>query len=232
MTTPTSSDPDEIRAEIERTRASLGSDVDAIAEKVSPSSIAHRQVESAKGRLQNAREAVMGKASDAKSAVAARAGWRRTPGPGLTDRAGDLRDSATGGLHSATGALQSAPSAAKHRAEGNPLAAGLIAFGVGWLASSLLPASERETQLASAAKDKLTSPEVKGALQEKAGELKDALQGPAQDALESVKLTAQDAVDNVKAEAQGATVDVKDSAAEAKENVTATAQEQKAGLTS
>jgi hypothetical protein len=231
MTIPTSNDPDEIRAEIERTRASLGNDVDAIAEKVSPSSIAHRQVASAKGRLQGAREAVMGKASDARDAVVS-----HTPGggdgPGIAERAGGLRDSAAGGVQGASDALHSAPSAARHRAEGNPLAAGLIAFGVGWLASSLIPATERETQLASAAKDKLTSPEVKGALQDKAGELKEALQGPAQDALESVKLTAQDAVDNVKAEAQGASVDVRDSAQEAKENVTATAQEQKATVTS
>jgi hypothetical protein len=35
---------------------------------------------------------------------------------------------------------------------GNPLAAGLIAFGAGWLVSSLLPATRREQELADQAK--------------------------------------------------------------------------------
>lgn len=241
MTIPTSNDPDEIRREIERTRAELGSDVDALAEKVRPSSIAHRQVEGAKGRLSNYKEAVMGKASEAKEAVAAHAPGQggSSDGPGIGERASGLKDSASGGLHSAQGglhsasnSLQSAPGAAKHQAQGNPMAAGLIAFGLGWLASSLLPASQKETRLASAAKDKVTSPEVKSALQEKAHELQGALQGPAQDALQSVKATAQDAVGTVKSEAQGATVDVRESAQQAKDNVSSTAQEQKAGVTS
>jgi hypothetical protein len=43
--------PDEIRAEIERTRAGLSYDVDALADKVNPSSIAHRQTEKVKSRF-------------------------------------------------------------------------------------------------------------------------------------------------------------------------------------
>jgi Protein of unknown function (DUF3618). len=39
-----SDSPDEIRADIERTRRELGSDVDALADKVSPSKIVDRQV--------------------------------------------------------------------------------------------------------------------------------------------------------------------------------------------
>ncbi|WP_200919300.1 DUF3618 domain-containing protein [Curtobacterium sp. Leaf261] len=46
------STPDEIRAEIEATRGNLGSDVDALADKVNPSSIAHRQTEKVKGRFE------------------------------------------------------------------------------------------------------------------------------------------------------------------------------------
>jgi hypothetical protein len=37
--------------------------------------------------------------------------------------------------------------------QGNPLAAGLIAFGVGWLAASLIPASRPEQQAAAKAKE-------------------------------------------------------------------------------
>ena len=42
----------------------------------------------------------------------------------------------------------------RQKSEGNPLAAGLIAFGVGWLASSLIPATRREQQVASQVKEK------------------------------------------------------------------------------
>jgi len=40
----TSNDPDEIRADIERTRATLSNDVDDLAESVKPKSVAQRQV--------------------------------------------------------------------------------------------------------------------------------------------------------------------------------------------
>lgn len=63
------STPDEIRADIERTRGELGSDVDALADKVSPSSIAHRQSEKVKGRFQDVRESVMGAAQSARSSA-------------------------------------------------------------------------------------------------------------------------------------------------------------------
>ena len=95
---------------------------------------------------------------------------------------------------------QSAPSSRPRtpivrQTQGNPLAAGLIAFGVGWLVSSLLPASEKEKQLAQQAetavrehKDTLLEP-AKQAAQEIGEQLKPA----AQEAVESVKATAQDA---------------------------------------
>jgi len=44
-----SDSPDEIRADIERTRQELGSDVDALADKVSPSKIVDRQVDKVRG---------------------------------------------------------------------------------------------------------------------------------------------------------------------------------------
>ena len=44
----TSNDPDEIRAEIEYTRAALSDDVDALADTANPKKIAQRQVDKAK----------------------------------------------------------------------------------------------------------------------------------------------------------------------------------------
>lgn len=93
---------------------------------------------------------------------------------------------------------------------GNPLAAGLVAFGAGWVLSSLLPASSAERQAAAAAKDMIS-------------EHSDELSAPLHDALDAVKESmqepAQEAVDAVKATASEAVATVKDDAASAKENV-------------
>ena len=57
-----SDSPDEIRANIERTRSELGSDVDALADKVNPSKIVDRQVDRVRGAFGSVRERVMGAA--------------------------------------------------------------------------------------------------------------------------------------------------------------------------
>ena len=53
------SNPDEIRADIERTRAELGQDVDALADKVTPSKIAERQTRKVRRALTSVKDRVM-----------------------------------------------------------------------------------------------------------------------------------------------------------------------------
>ena len=66
-------------------------------------------------------------------------------------------DHTAGNVHSATGtagahlgdagaAIGDAPAQVKTKTQGNPLAAGLIAFGAGLLVSSLIPASRRNAR--------------------------------------------------------------------------------------
>ena len=59
-----STDPDQIRREIEATRNNLSSDVDALAYKVSPARIVDDRKQRARNALQNVRDKVMGSASD------------------------------------------------------------------------------------------------------------------------------------------------------------------------
>ena len=65
----TSSDPEEIRRDIERTRANLSGDVDALADQANPKNIARRQVENVKGSIKDRgndlKDKIMGVASDA-----------------------------------------------------------------------------------------------------------------------------------------------------------------------
>ena len=214
----TSSDPDVIRRQIEDTRRELSYDVDALNEKVNPARVVDRRVTAAKGRLTSVKEKVMGSAEGTRYAA-------HSAASNVTDSvqgaASSAADSVQNAASSAAGAIQGAPDTVVRQTQGNPLAAGLIAFGVGWLVSSLLPASEKEKQLAQQAesavrehKDALLEP-AKQAAQEIGEQLKPA----AQEAVESVKSTAQDAAATVKDEGQSAVQDVQGQAQQSKERV-------------
>ncbi|SCL41954.1 Protein of unknown function [Micromonospora pallida] len=213
-----STDPDQIRREIEATRNNLSSDVDALAYKVSPSRIVDDRKQRARDALQNVRDKVMGTASDLGHTGGHAA-------HSVTDRASSAASSVGHAAHSAASSVQDAahraPQTLRHKSQGNPLAAGLIAFGVGWLASSLLPATDREQRAATQVKEKARehSHLVTDKLGEVAGEMKEQLREPATRATESVKSTAQEAAQTVKDDTKAAAHDVKDQAQYAREQV-------------
>jgi hypothetical protein len=214
----TSSDPDVIRQQIEDTRRELSYDVDALNEKVNPARVVDRRVTAAKGRLTSVKERVMGSAHQTTSSTQGMASNAAGSVQGAaSSAAGSVQDAAS----TAADAVQQAPQQIRQQAQGNPMAAGLIAFGVGWLVSSLLPASQKETQLAQQAesamrehKDTLLEP-AKQAAQEIGEQLKPA----AQDAMESVKATAQDAASTVTEQGKSAAQDVKGQAQDSKQKV-------------
>lgn len=198
-----SSDPDEIRQQIEQTRRNLSDDVDALNEKANPARVMDRKVSKAKESVTGLKDKVFGGSEDS---------------PGMTGNvAGSVQDAAG----SAAQTVQGAPAAMQRKAQGNPMAAGLIAFGVGWLVSSLLPTSEKEKQLAAQAESAVkehSQPLVDQAKQA-AQEVGEALKPAAQEAVESIKGTAQDAAQSVKDEAQSATQDVQAQAQDSRETV-------------
>ena len=218
----TSSDPDVIRRQIEDTRRELSYDVDALNEKVNPARVVDRRVTAAKGRMTNLKEKVMGSAHETTYQAH---GMASNAAGSVQGAASSAADSVSSAASTAVDAVQQAPDQVIRQTQGNPLAAGLIAFGVGWLVSSLLPASEKEKQLAQQAetavkehKDQLLEP-AKQAAQEIGDQLKPA----AQDALESVKSTAQDAAATVKDEGQAAVQDVQGQAQQSKATVQSSA---------
>ncbi len=176
-----SENPEVIRADIEATRARLGNNVDAVADKVTPSHIVQRQTDKVKDAVFGAKEKVMG----------------------ATDHAG-------------TG-LSETPQRLAARTEGNPLAAGLIAFGAGLLAASLFPASQKEREAAESLKT--AAEPLTAELSEAAKNVAEGLKEPAQDAMENVKESAIDATEHVKAEGQQAAAEVKETSTAAAENV-------------
>src|SRR3954452_9225048 len=139
----TSSDPDVIRRQIEETRRELSYDVDALNEKVNPSRVMDRRVSAAKGRMGRMRDKVMGSAQDSGHTAQHMASDATSS---MQDMASNATSSMQDMASNAAGAVQQAPQTLTRQAQGNPLAAGLIAFGVGWLVSSLMPVSEKEKE--------------------------------------------------------------------------------------
>lgn len=198
-------DPEIIRRDIESTRTELSRDVDALTEKVSPSRVVGRRVEGAKDRFSGMKERVMGSSSD----------------PYDNGAVGSVTDKASSVTSSVGDAAGQAPTVARQKTQGNPLAAGLIAFGVGWLASSLVPATQKEQEAATAAKDKASehSDTLTAPLKEAAGNAKENLSGPTQDAVQSVKDRATDAAATVKDETSSAKDDLAGEARHARDSV-------------
>ncbi|WP_270365491.1 DUF3618 domain-containing protein [Microbacterium algeriense] len=183
-----SDSPDEIRADIERTRADLGLDVDALADKVSPSKMVDRQMGKVRGAFHSVRDRVMGTADDTGSALS-----------DAGSHVGDVKDRVVA------------------KAEGNPLAVGLIAFGAGLLVASLIPASSKEKDLAATVKDQ-AQPLV-DEVTDAAKEVGEHLKQPVQDSFAAVKESAQDSVAAVSDEAQTAAAEVRGQAQDARENI-------------
>jgi hypothetical protein len=128
-------------------------------------------------------------------------------------------------MHHATDSVkdtaESTPRMVRERAEGSPLAAGLIAFGAGILASSLLPRSAKEHQLAGRVKHAAQehSGQVKQQVSGTGQQMKEQMREPAHQAMESVKSTAGQAASKVRDDSQWAGRDMKQQAQQATHNV-------------
>jgi methyl-accepting chemotaxis protein len=179
---------EELRSEIADQRAELTRDFEMIGDKVSPSRMVERRTEAVKGRFNRMRDAVMGAADDVGS-------------------------SAHGTASSAAGQITGAPHQIAEGARGNPLAAGMVAFGLGLLVATVLPPSRRERELARQVQPQLehavqaaaesgrdVAQELKPVVQDAASEMGDVVK----DAADEVRHTAQDSASSVADRAQGA----------------------------
>ncbi|GAA6525533.1 DUF3618 domain-containing protein [Intrasporangium sp. DVR] len=178
-----------LRTEVERTRQELSDDVNRLGTTVSPSTIAERQKAKVSQKVSSWRERLLGSDDDPYS--------RSGAAPGSTDSG-----------HSAVEGVQEMGHdmkvKARQQAQGNPLAAGVVALAAGWLVGSVLPASEKEKQAAAAVKEQAqpfveqATAEVKAAGSVMAEHLKQ----PAQEAVEEVKTAASDSAQEIKSQTQ------------------------------
>lgn len=221
-----STDPHQIRTEIDQTQQELSADVDALTEKLSPPRIMERRVRHTRMAMTNMKDKIMGStAQGASNAWETASSGASGMGDTISSKASAARDTATATVSSASDAARSAPDLIRRRAEGNPLAVGLIAFGAGWLLSSLLPASAPEQQVANQVKDLATDKggpladqlseagqQVIGQLRESAQHHTESVKDTAADAASTVADTAQSAASRVSGQAQQATSTVTEQA--------------------
>ncbi|NKY16204.1 DUF3618 domain-containing protein [Streptomyces somaliensis] len=173
--------PDQVRADIEATRDRLSQNVDRLADRTSPKRMVRRRADRARSAASGLRARVMGVASDTGSAAA--------------ERTRHMAHSAQGGAEHMGEAVKQAPEQVMRQAQGNPLAAGVIAFGAGMLAASLLPETKSEQQAVNRISDRageMMEP-VKAAAAESAQRLKDDAAETARQAATQVKETAAEA---------------------------------------
>ena len=203
-----STDPEQIRREIEQTRRDLSRNVDALTDQVTPGNMARREVNRVGEGLRGIKDRVMGSDTDAgggaqdamadrRDELTGRAGDRKDE---LVSQVGDLRDQAAARFADAQGTVQGAPAAARRQTRGNPLGAGLVAFGIGALVGGLMPSTAPEREASA------------------------ALKGKAQPLVEEAKVVAQEAVENLKPQAQAAVEAVKEHATESAQTVKAEGQ--------
>ena len=167
-------EPDDIRDDIEVTRARLAHDVDRLADKTSPSRIAQRRWSGAKSKVRGLSERVMGTARDS---------------------GGSAKDKVSSAAEQAADQVRQAPEMVSRQTQGNPIAAGLIAFGAGMLVASLLPTTAIERQAGQALREHgsdLIEP-VRQPLVESAQQIGGDLGDQAKQAAQAVRDTAKDA---------------------------------------
>ena len=191
----------ELRRELDEQRDEMSRTVDEIQNRVSPGRVWARGNYRMRNRITDWKDRIMGNDQPDYSTGSRPGSPYGSEGTGsnLGDRFSDAKESVAG-----------APEALRRQTQGNPLAAGLIAFGAGLLVSSLIPETEREQKLAEGIQPLVS--DVVGEARQAASAVAQELKEPAEQAVHDVKDVAQQAATQVRDTAQGGVDEVRQQA--------------------
>jgi Protein of unknown function (DUF3618) len=178
---------EELKRDIEHTRADMSGTLDAIEDRVSPSRMIQRRKNRVADSVHALRERVMGTASDMEH--------------GIATAAGDV-----------TGTIKDAPHAVARRTEGAPMVAGAITFGLGFLVAVAFPATDAEREASTKIADKLEP--AKQELMDSAKEVAENLKEPTKQAAQEVKDAASESASAVSTTAREGVDETKQQATE------------------
>ena len=179
---------EELKRDIEHTRADMSGTLDAIEDRVSPS----RMIQRRKNRM----------------ADSVHAAPRPRDGHGV-GRWSTASPTAAGEV---TGTIKEAPQAVVSGTEGAPMVAGAITFGLGFLAAVAFPTTDAERQASTKVADKLEP--AKQELMDSAKEVAENLKEPAKQAAQEVKDAASESASAVSSTAREAVEETKQQASE------------------
>lgn len=150
-----------------------------------------------------------------------REAWQRRQ-PAVRSKMTELRDTVMGTADDMSGRVgDSAAGVAdrvSHGTKGNPLAAGLVAFGAGLLAGSVIPSSRAEQRAVADLQDRAEEP-VTRALSESGEEIRSRVGDEAHAAVDHTREAASDATQKVTDAASSSAERVRDEAAHAAQDV-------------
>jgi hypothetical protein len=197
-------DEAELRARLDVQREQLDDTIDQIGERVVPGRVVRRKRAQFRNRLTDLRDRVMG--NDDAGYPGSYPGSPYQYGNGRHDdghhygervsEAGDrVREQASVAADrvreqasSAAETVSHTPEMLRRQTRGNPMAAGLIAFGGGLLVAAMIPESRREQDAARRMQPELES--ATASLAATGREMVDEMREPAEHAVEAVKETA------------------------------------------
>lgn len=221
---------DELREDIERRRKNISHTVDQVQNRVSPGRMMARGRYRMRRWFIDTKDQLMGNDDPYYPWHQTEMGYRppqdpRREGESMTDR---MSETASQGMErasemaseagnrvsevasSATEAMKQAPQQLRRQTRGNPLAAGLIAFGGGILVGSLLPETRAEQELTNRMEPAMSNAmsEAKDTGREVAEDLKQE----AKDSMEAVKEAGSEAGQHLRDDAKDAAERTRDRA--------------------
>jgi gas vesicle protein len=175
----------------------MGDTLEAIGDRLSPERMVERRKAAVGQKFRSVKEHVMGSPDYSEPATER-----------MRAKAGGVVQSATDAVQTATDQVQHAPQAIADQARGNPVAAGIIAFGAGMLLATVLPSSRTEQRLADEAKPRLQ--EAGNALKEAGRDLAGDATDHAREAVQEVKAAGSEATSNVRDQTKQSAQQIKD----------------------
>lgn len=188
----------ELRRDLDEQRDDIARTVDEIQNRVSPGRVWTRQSHRMRHRFTDWKDRIMGNDQPYYSSGNRSGSSYGTEGTGsgIGERISDAKET-----------VAVAPEALRRQTQGNPLAAGLIAFGAGLLVSSLIPETQRERKLAEGVQPLVS--DVVGEARQAATAVAQELKEPAEQAVQEVKDVAQQAASEVRDTAQAGVDEVR-----------------------
>ncbi len=216
----------EVRTEIARSRRELSGAVNAfeerlaerkeeIVDRVSPPRVWQRKTAGVRRRWDEMGTSISRMTNSGPTAR--RETLMAGNGSRIRGQAQELSGQAGAAVSTVGDQTKMAAPALRERTERNPMAAGLVALGAGFLAAALLPPSEREREAALRLRREMEP--LKRQASAIGREMVNELQPVAEGSVEQLKERATGAVEQVKQEAQGSVRQVKDEADDASTNV-------------